>query len=208
VTLPFPNPKLESLPQAEGVGGAGDGCSIEPWRVCYREMGAKLLLYARQFLQPEQFTLGQEAEDVVQTAFVRFWKLYPNAQSDQYGLLFSAVRTAAMDVLRSSLRRTKREDLYSVEVHDFRDTAAIQAGRDSWFVTASDQQAKADDIQEALQKIPAEQREVIVLKVWGELTFAQIATSLNESPNTVASRYRLGIKALKKELSAYGHAGF
>ena len=208
MTLPFPNSKIESLQSADGSVGSGPGAALEPWRACYRELGAKLLLYARQFLQSDHFVVGQDAEDVVQVAFVRFWKLYPNAQQEQYGLLFSAVRTAALDVLRSSLRRTRREDLYSAEVCDVRDASVLQGSRDSWFTVSSDQQAKADDIQDALQKIPAEQREVIVLKVWGELTFAQIAQSLNESANTVASRYRLGVKALKKELGAYGYAGF
>ncbi len=199
---------MESWPNSAGIDRFGVGSEMEPWRICYRELGAKLLLYARQFLQSDHYTVGQEAEDVVQTAFLRFWKLYPNAQPEQYGLLFSAVRTAALDVLRSSFRRLRREDLYSAEVCDVRDTAALQASRDSWFAVASDQQAKADNIQNALQKIPSEQREVIVLKVWGELTFIQIALSLNESANTVASRYRLGLKALKKELSGYGYAGF
>ena len=58
-------------------------------------------------------------------------------------------------------------------------------------------------MQAALQKLPPEQREVIVLKIWGEFTFAEIANSLNESPNTVASRYRLGIASLKRHLSSF-----
>ena len=41
-------------------------------------------------------------------------------------------------------------------------------------------------------------REVLVLRIWGELTFAEIATTLGESINTVASRYRYGIEALRR----------
>ena len=57
-------------------------------------------------------------------------------------------------------------------------------------------------IEEALQRIPHEQREVLVLKIWGELTFGQIATELELSPNTAASRYRYALAALRQELTA------
>jgi len=39
-----------------------------------------------------------------------------------------------------------------------------------------------------------------VLKIWGELTFDQIATQLAISPNTAASRYRYALAGLRKEL--------
>jgi RNA polymerase sigma-70 factor (ECF subfamily) len=190
-----------------GSGGSGGvGAEIEPWRRCYREMGAKLLLYARQILQSDHFTVSQDAEDVVQTAFVRFWKHHPQAQPDQYGLLFSAVRTAALDALRSSSRRAKREDTYSLEILDFRDGAAVSGGSEPWF-ESGDRADSSGRLQEALQKLPAEQREIIVMKVWGELTFAQIAQNLKLSPNTVASRYRLGMNTLRGKLKGGAYAG-
>jgi RNA polymerase sigma-70 factor (ECF subfamily) len=43
---------------------------------------------------------------------------------------------------------------------------------------------------------------VLVLKIWGELTFEQIATELEIPPNTAASRYRYALAALRKELTA------
>jgi RNA polymerase sigma-70 factor (ECF subfamily) len=57
-------------------------------------------------------------------------------------------------------------------------------------------------IEDALQRIPPEQREVLVLKIWGELTFEQIGTELALSPNTAASRYRYALAALRQELAA------
>ena len=55
-------------------------------------------------------------------------------------------------------------------------------------------------MQNALSQLPTAQREVIVLKIWAELTFAQIAQALDESINTVASRYRYGIEGLRRHL--------
>jgi len=46
--------------------------------------------------------------------------------------------------------------------------------------------------------LPAPQREVITLKVWGGLTFAEIAATLDIPPNTAASRYRYGLEELRR----------
>lgn len=52
----------------------------------------------------------------------------------------------------------------------------------------------------ALTKLPAEQREVIVLHTQGQMRFRAIAKSLNVSLNTVKSRYRYGIGKLRELL--------
>ena len=39
-------------------------------------------------------------------------------------------------------------------------------------------------------------REVVVMKIWGDLTFAQISEALAISPNTAASRYRYALEQL------------
>jgi RNA polymerase sigma-70 factor (ECF subfamily) len=65
---------------------------------------------------------------------------------------------------------------------------------------------EADDrreaVEAAMRRLPEEQREVLVLKIWAELTFEQIAGELEISPNTAASRYRYALAALRKELTA------
>jgi DNA-directed RNA polymerase specialized sigma24 family protein len=48
-----------------------------------------------------------------------------------------------------------------------------------------------------LSKLPAEQREVIVLKIWHEHTFEEIGGLLEVSPNTAAGRYRYGLQKLR-----------
>ena len=52
----------------------------------------------------------------------------------------------------------------------------------------------------ALRSLPPEQAEVIVLKIWEEMTFAQIAEVLELSANTVASRYQYGMAKLSQRL--------
>ena len=59
---------------------------------------------------------------------------------------------------------------------------------------------EAEPIQQALRELVPEQREVVYLKIWEELTFAEIGKVLDISPNTAASRYRYGVAHLKRGL--------
>jgi len=58
----------------------------------------------------------------------------------------------------------------------------------------------------ALRTLPAEQAEVVVLKIWEEMTFAQIGEVLDLSPHTVASRYQYAMTKLTARLSRYREA--
>jgi RNA polymerase sigma-70 factor (ECF subfamily) len=110
--------------------------------------------------------------------------------------LYAAVRTAALDVLRSTSRRARRET-----------ASAADAGAESvqMFELPLERFEETQRVECALGSLPLSQREVVVLRIWGELTFAEIAEALNESINTVASRYRYGLEALRKILNAQLH---
>jgi len=60
--------------------------------------------------------------------------------------------------------------------------------------------ALPDELDTALDALPFEQREVIALKLDGNLTFAQIAEVLGIRPNTAASRYRYALAKLRQSL--------
>jgi RNA polymerase sigma-70 factor (ECF subfamily) len=49
-----------------------------------------------------------------------------------------------------------------------------------------------------LNHLPEIQRSVVTLKVWGGLTFAEIASALEIPANTAASRYRYALAELRK----------
>src|SRR5207247_11058714 len=73
----------------------------------------------------------------------------------------------------------------------------------SWFFSRSadpDEQAFRDALSAALGELRAEQRAVAHLKLWAGLTFEQIASALNVSPNTAASRYRYALDKLRERL--------
>ena len=63
--------------------------------------------------------------------------------------------------------------------------------------TDPDESSFRDALATALADLPAEQRAVVHLKLWEDLTFAEIAEALDIPPNTAASRYRYGIDKLQ-----------
>ena len=63
-----------------------------------------------------------------------------------------------------------------------------------------DEQAFRDAVAEAMAALPEEQRAVVHLKLWENLSFSEIGQALDLSPNTAASRYRYGLDKLQTQL--------
>ena len=156
----------------------------ENWKVCFAELSPGLVLFARQFVRS-----GADAEDIVQDAFVRFWRKEHSIENR--ALLFATVRSVALDLLRRDARRTRREANAALEV---------EQSTQPQFDFDDDSQR---ELASAIDQLPVEQREVLVMKIWNELTFAEIGEALAISQNTAASRYRYALAALKKSFVSH-----
>ena len=161
------------------------------WKHWFESYGPKLLLCARQWTR----SLA-DAEDVVQEAFVRYWRHQRQLPGDPQALLITSIRRAALDHARREVRRTAREEKADGALGDCEPIFAAQPRDDT---------ERRQEIEAALRLLPAEQREVLVLKIWNELTFEQIAQTLGVPANTAASRYRYALVALRKELKPVCH---
>jgi RNA polymerase sigma-70 factor (ECF subfamily) len=139
-----------------------------------------LLLFARQQTQCEA-----DAQDLVQEAMVESWRRCAGNATPPVHLVFATIRRRAIDLARRGKRRSRREEVSQSD-------APVE-----WFDARPEDRETMQLMQSALQQLPAEQREVITLKVWGDLTFAQIADLLEIPANTAASRYRYGLATLK-----------
>ena len=160
----------------------------ESWKDWFRAHGPKLLLFARQWTRS-----FADAEDVVQDAFVRFWRHQRKLEGEPFALLVTSVRRSAIDLGRRQTRRAVRENLQSESEAAFPLFECIDD------LAADERRVR---IEQAIQALPVEQRQVLVLKIWGELTFDQIATQLEISPNTAASRYRYALTSLRHQLTS------
>lgn len=140
----------------------------------YQAKAAELVLYGR--------ALGlshAEAEDVVQETFIALLNLSgPPERPDHYCV--RSFRNRALNYRRSLWRRLTRE---------------LESKR--WFEPSAGAHPAERSAMAALAKLPQEQREVIVLKLWHDYTFEEIGELLDLSPNTAAGRYRYGLQKLK-----------
>ena len=80
--------------------------NAEPiWKSWFARHGSKLLLFARQ-----QARNPHDAEDLVQEAFVRIWRLYGHTGEVAPSLVYRAIRRLAIDWARSLDRRNSRTE--------------------------------------------------------------------------------------------------
>ena len=136
-----------------------------------------LILYARQW--------SDSPEDVVQDAFVKLVS-QRRPPDDRIAWLFRVVRNGALDSAKLARRRQRRESVVARPVR--------------WFVQPAIEGLDAETAVTALQRLPPEQREVIVARLWGGLSFEQIAEVGGCSASTAFRRYSAGIDVLRQAL--------
>jgi len=159
----------------------------ESWTQWLRQHGPRLLLLARQWTRS-----AADAEDVLQDAFIRFWRHQRGLPGSPFALLATSIRRAAIDRGRKETRRAAREE-----------AVAGDEPSECWFepeMDGNDERRAALEV--AIRALPEAQREVIVMKIWNDMTFEEIGRALDCPANTAASRYRYAMTALRRELNA------
>jgi RNA polymerase sigma-70 factor (ECF subfamily) len=142
----------------------------------YRQHAPALRLYARQW--------PGTAEDHVHDAFVKLIQQEP-APNRVLPWLYRTVRNAALAAQRSAWRRRRREQAVRID--------------EAWF-GRTDDLLDADDATKLIVQLPIDEREAIVARLWGGLTFEEIAKLVNCSIPTAHRRYQAGLAELKLRL--------
>ena len=146
----------------------------------YEEHSAALLLFALAITREKS-----RAQDAVHQVFQRLLES-ENLQhvADAKAYLFACVRNAALNDTRVRQREAVLEE------------------QSAWFEAPARDYAEDLKLRRTLLALPEDQRQVIVLHIWGELTFSQIAGVMNISGNTAASRYRYALAKLQEAMNA------
>jgi RNA polymerase sigma-70 factor (ECF subfamily) len=153
-------------------------------RRLYESHSRGLLSYACSFVSS-----FAAAEDVVHQVFERVLRGDIEIEGSAVSYLYRAVRNGSLNQIRD---RSREVDL-----------------NDSWLESPAGMEQTGLELQSALGELPEEQREIIILHVWGQLSFDEAAAALGISPNTAASRYRYGLSKLREQFqtaarSTYG----
>lgn len=128
------------------------------------------------------------AEDAVHDAVSRLLDRR-RGESDPVAYLYASVRNAARDLLR----RRKVRSAAPIDDSLF-DEDLLPTG-----VTVSDRELRAA-LTHAIDTLPPEQQEVLLMRAVGRLGFEQIAAAIGAPLGTVASRYSRGVEALRGQL--------
>lgn len=149
----------------------------------WRRHADRLLLYASSLLSDRA-----AAEDALQNVFVRLLGTEePPVLESERAFLFRAVRNEALNAMRARRIAARHQPpMFEAAAEDPHRTAELaDTGR---------------KVESVLRRLPAEEREAVVLKVWSELSFPDAAAVAGVSEKTFEHRYYRGLAALKQKL--------
>ncbi|QDS95040.1 RNA polymerase sigma factor [Roseimaritima multifibrata] len=141
--------------------------------------GAALKLIASQYCD--------HAEDAVQEALLALIDQHEPPR-DVPAWMFTTVRRKAMNMTRAEVRRRKHHR-HAGENHA------------AWFCESPTEPSLPGDCQAALKQLNPQNREIVILRIWGEQTFEQIATVVQLSLSTVHRRYQDAIAELERHIA-------
>lgn len=139
------------------------------------EHGAALVLYAQQW--------SGNPEDVVQEAFIQLMQQRP-LPNNVTGWLYRVVRNGAISASRAVARRVRHE-------------ATAAGHREPWFKPSLEDVMDANTAAAALESLTIDEREVVVLRIWGGRTFDEIAEIIGKSRSVAHRRFEAGIQTLR-----------
>jgi len=135
----------------------------------------------------------QDAEEVLLDVFMKAWK-YAASYSEKRGSvqawLLIMARNSAIDRIRA---KKAQPATLSFEPEAFPEPVSADATPEE----ASVIEERRRRVQQVLNELPPEQREVVVLSFFGGLTHAELAERLGEPLGTVKSRVRMGLHKLR-----------
>jgi len=146
----------------------------------YNAYGTQLLLYARQW------NPNWQAEDIVQEAFIKLLKQRKSPENAR-AWLFRVVRNVSISKARSLQRREK-----SVQ--------KIPAKEVKWFESHSNDLIDARLAQSILLMLPSNLREIVMLRIWGQMSLKEIAEITNKSIPWIHKEYKRALEMIRKKL--------
>jgi RNA polymerase sigma factor (sigma-70 family) len=136
------------------------------------------------------------AEDAVQEAFLQIWRgagSYRPERAKASTWLLTFVHRRAVDLVRREQRRR------TVQLDPLPEPSG--SGADEEVVALS----RREIVQDALRRLPAEQREAIELAYYGGLTQSELAAQLDQPLGTIKSRMFTGLQRLRVLLVESGY---
>ena len=147
------------------------------WNTLLRRHATPLAIYAAQ--------ICSDSEDVVQESFLELFRLTQPPENVS-AWLYKVVRNKAISSRRSATRRGRHEGRH--------------ANRSpNWFEESPENRLDAREITRQISELPDDQREVLVLRLWSEMTFEEIAELIDSSSSNCHRLYQKAIEEVRKK---------
>lgn len=142
--------------------------------------GAALVLFARQWCS--------DPDDALQEALIDLTK-QASSPNDPVAWLYTTTKRRALNQTRSSIRRQRHQ------------TASVDHSTTlPWFESNLEQQEEAYRLQQCLKQLDPLERQILVARIWGNLSFAQIANVVESSTSTVHRNYQTALHKMRNWL--------
>lgn len=138
----------------------------------------------------------QDAEEVLLDVYMKAWKnaaAYSSDRGTVRAWLFTMARSIAIDRVR---QRRARLNTFPLDFHGIAEPPSVDESPEEQ--SACSQRRRK--VQQLLQELPPEQRDVVMLAFYGGLTHSELAGRLGQPLGTVKSRIRMGLLHLKSRL--------
>ena len=170
---------------------AGNGMALEVLVNRYKDKIYTSIL----FLVKDKYV----AEDLFQDVFIKIIDTIRNNRYTDEGKFLSWAMRISHNLCVDHFRKVKRSP--SIKTSDDRDIFELIDSSDTRADVKMMQQQSHEKVSRLLDMLPAEQREVIVLRHYADLSFKEISQMTNCSINTALGRMRYGLINLRKMLS-------
>jgi len=181
--IPFESNKNTILPRI----AAGDETAIND---CINKYGNLIWALAKKFTPKIE-----DAEDAVQEIFMEIWQnasRYDSTKSSEVTFISIIARRRLIDRLRKIYRRPavqSIEDTFETAPNVFESEIALKI--------------EAHKAVEAMKDLRADQREMMLLNIYGGMSHGEISEQLNIPLGTVKTHIRRGFKRVRELISRH-----
>jgi RNA polymerase sigma factor (sigma-70 family) len=172
---------------ARKLAGARVG-SEEAWTALYRDLAPPLLGYLRARGAPEP-------EDLLGEVFLQMVRDLPGFDGDERGFRAWAFAIAHHRLVDDHRRRGRRP------VEPVPDRVLLARGALGDLEREALERVRAEEVRDALAKLSPDQQSVLMLRLLGDLTVAEVASVLGKRPSAVKALQRRGLANLRRAIS-------
>lgn len=139
------------------------------------------------------------AEDIFQDVFIRIIDTIKTGRYKDEGKFLPWAMRIAHNLCVDHFRKVKRNP--TIKTNDDRDIFDVLSFSEGGVDFRMMNEQTSDNVRHMLDGLPEDQREVIILRLYAELSFKEIATLTKCSINTALGRMRYGLLNLRKMMT-------